>query len=98
MRPVGQVPLYEDGLLVLLTAEEVEPNAEALAADFRDTHALFYVPLKAWMGVSLTGTYLGTGSPEMKDGIWYVLRDEELRKKAVNIEPKAEHIILRRLP
>jgi hypothetical protein len=98
MRPVQQVPLHDNGTLVLLTVEEVEPNVEALAADFRDTHALFYVPLNAWMGVSLTGTYLGTGTPEMRDGIWYVARDEELCALHRNVEPKPDHIMLRRLP
>ncbi len=98
MRTVDQVTLREDGVLVLLTAEEVEPNANAFAADFRDTHALFYAPLNAWMGVSTAGTFLGTGAPEMRDGIWYVARDEDLCARHPNLEPRAEHIVLRRLP
>jgi len=98
MRPVDWNLLRQDGILVLLTVEEVEPNVDVLMADFRDTHALFYAPLNAWMGMAPDGMHLGTAPPEMRDGIWYVVRDEELYVRCRNISPRTEHIQLRRLP
>ncbi len=97
MRPIDWDTLRTDGHLVALTAEEVADGLEVKMADFRDTHALFYSPLGAWLGMSKAGVELGTGEPEMVSGIWYVVRDDALCEANRNMSPDVERMILKRV-
>lgn len=90
--------LVEDGdALVLVTAEEVVAGLEVKMADFRDTHALYYGPLRAWLGLSRVGLELGTETPRMERGLWYVRRDDALCAAHVDLEPDVSAISLRRI-
>lgn len=97
VKPVDWSLLRQDGYLVLLTAEEVAAGLEMKMADFRDSHALFYPPLGAWLGMSTAGVELGSGDPQMVAGVWYVRRDEALCEANRNMEPDVERIVLRRV-
>ena len=97
MKTVDWRLLRDDGDLVLVTAEEAMPGLEVKMADFRDTHGLYYSPLKAWMGISRVGVQLGTAVPRMERGLWYVARDEALCEANQDLEPRAEFIVLRRI-
>ncbi len=97
MKRVDPSVLRDDGELVLLTVEEVVEGVEVQMADFRDTHALFYAPLSSWMGLSSRGVQLSRrdSPPELRNGIWYVRRDEDLCAAHENLAPKPEAIVLR---
>lgn len=97
MKKVDWSALRDDGVLVLLTAEEVSAGLDVKMADFRDTHALYYQPLRAWMGMSAAGVELGTGEPQLSDGLWLVRRDDALCSAHENMEPDVSRIALRRI-
>ncbi len=88
----------DDGELVLATAEEAVDGLDMSIADFRDTHALYYVPLRAWVGISRAGVELGTAAPRMERGIWYVARDEAVCAANRDINPAPGELVLRRIP
>lgn len=95
MRPVDFELLRDDGVLVLLTVEEVMDGTPVKMADFKDTHAMFYFPLRAWMGMSSRGVELGSGQPELIGGVWYVARNDAICSAHENLQTKAEDIVLR---
>jgi len=90
--------LTRDDDLVLATADEVAEGLEMKVADFRDTHALWYSALSAWMGFSRAGVELGTSAPRMERGIWYVARDATLCEANRDHSPDVSRIVLRRIP
>lgn len=89
--------LRDDGALVLATAEEVARGLDMKMADFRDTHALWYSPLSAWIGLSRRGVFLGTGQPSLVSGLWYVRRDEVLCARHRDLEPDVESVLLKKI-
>ncbi len=97
MKPVDWRLLKDDGDLILVTAEESHPGLEVKMADFRDTHGLYYLPLRAWMGLSRAGIQLGTSAPRMERGLWLVERDEVLCEANRDLEPESGSIVLRRI-
>ena len=97
MKKVDWSALRDDGVLVLLTAEEVSDGLEMKMADFRDTHALYYQPLRAWIGMSRAGVELGTGDPQLSEGIWLIRRDDGLCAAHENMLPDVSRIALRRI-
>lgn len=87
----------DDGELVLATAEEIVEGLDMSLADFRDTHALYYSPLQAWIGLSRSGIELGTGTLRMEEGLWIVRRDDRLCGLHRDLEPDLSSMILRRI-
>jgi hypothetical protein len=97
MRPYDWNLTRDDGELVLATAEEVVDGLDMKLADFRDTHALYYLPLRAWVGLSRFGVELGTEAPRMERGLWLVRRDEGLCAEHRDVEPDLNLMVLRRI-
>lgn len=97
MKPYDWRLTRDDGELVLATAEEVAEGLDMKLADFRDTHALYYLPLRAWVGLSRAGIELGTGTPRMERGLWLVRRDEALCAENRDVEPDLGLMILQRI-
>lgn len=86
-----------EGMLLLMTVEEVFPDAPMLVADFRDTHALYYSGLDGWVGMGKSGLAMGTGSPELVDGVWYVEDDVRKNGAARDHSPDPGKMELRRI-
>lgn len=97
MKPYDWSLTRDDGELVLATAEEVAAGLDMKMADFRDTHALYYLPLRAWLGLSRAGIELGTATPRMERGTWIVRKDEALCAEHREIEPDLGLMVLRRI-
>jgi hypothetical protein len=97
MKPFDWRLTRDDGELVLATAEEVMDGLDMKLADFRDTHALYYLPFRAWVGLSRSGIELGTGTPRMEGGLWYVRRDDVLCAANQEVEPDLSLMVLRRI-
>ena len=97
MKRVDWRLMRDDGDLVLVTAEEVLAGLEVQTADFRDTHALYYGPLRAWVGLSRAGLELGTEGPRMEAGVWYVRRDDALCAANPGLSPDLSLMSLRRI-
>jgi hypothetical protein len=97
MRAVDMRAVPRAGAIVLLTVEDLVPNAEMMMADFRDTHAVYYLGLDGWVGLGPQGLAMGRGSPELVDGIWYVSPDEEKNSRHRNHEPDPGRMELRRI-
>lgn len=98
MRPFdwGLVP---DAGLVLLTVAEVSDESLVCVADFRDTHALAYVPTNAFMGQSRTrGMRLGKLPLQMRDGIWFMEEDLEVPDEHSEVRLRSELVRLRPIP
>jgi hypothetical protein len=63
--------------MALLTAEEAGPGNEIMAADFKDTHALFHARSGKFVGLRRDGS-MWTGEPPMSlvDGLWFIGESE----------------------
>jgi len=94
VRPVEWNTIPNSTYLVLLTMERVEDNISASMADFRDDFGLFHPGLGKWVGLSRDrGIRFGVGTPELRDGIWYVQEDEASAVQDVQVS--ASDLILR---
>lgn len=97
MRPIDWSIVQDSDPLVLLTAEEVTAGAEPSIADFRDSFALYYSVLGGWLGLCRAGVMIGTGSPQLVNGIWYVKPDFQKIRENRDHEPTVSEIALRRI-
>lgn len=95
MKDIDWSRVPESGLLVLMTAEDVEAGAVMKMADFRDTHALFYSRFGRWLGLSRRGVRLGTSPLRLVDGIWYAAEDRELSDANPDHAPDVSQISLK---
>lgn len=94
MRPIEWGIVPPDSYLVLLTMERVEDGTPAFMADFRDDFGLFHPGLGRWVGLSQDrGVRFGSGTPELRDGIWYVAEDEGSEVQDVRVS--ASDLVLR---
>lgn len=94
MRPIEWGAVPDSGYLVLLTMERVVDGAPASMADFRDDFGLFHPGLGRWVGLSRgRGVRFGAGTPELRDGIWYVREDDVFGARDVQVS--ASDLILR---
>jgi hypothetical protein len=76
MRPLDWEILNSGEGLVLVTARHVGTGASLMAADFRDTHAVVYLPTDSYVGMDRDGKLrLGYGPVRMENGIWRMDQD-----------------------
>jgi len=94
MKPIdwGIVPVK--GRLVLLTAEDIFNEQPMMMADFKDTHALFHLKTKRWLGLSLKrGIRLCKFGADLVNGYWFVPEDDTLKNVSVRLEDLSLEII-----
>lgn len=96
MRQVKPEHAPAEGKLLLLTMESaVSDGAPVMAADLKDTMALFHSEIGRFVGLDLDGVIRFGLSPEMSGGIWYVSEDVPLRETARDVEVSSKNLVLR---
>lgn len=95
MRPVEWNIVPPEGPLVLLTMDDVVDGIPAQMADFRDSKALVHRRTGRWMGLGRRGIRLGSGVPELRDGIWFVREDPEAAERIRDLDVGAEDLVLK---
>ena len=70
-----------EGILVLMTMEELVDGEPLMMADFRDTRAIFHNETGRFLGLTRRrGVVFGRAPIRLKNGIWYLNEDMELNK------------------
>jgi hypothetical protein len=94
MRPIDSALIPVDGSLVVLTSKDIATNSRLFIADFRDMLALVYKPTGSYLGAGHTGIRLGKRPLEMKNGLWLMQEDVELRKTHSDVQVSPDMLAL----
>lgn len=63
----------------LLTSEEISKNCKIMAADFRDTHALFHDGVGRFIGYNRDGVMkFGKKPLSLVNGLWFLEEDNNV--------------------
>jgi len=82
--------------LLLLTMAEVVDGSALMAADFRDTHALFHSGTGRFIGLSRDrGIRFGSPPVRMENGIWVLEEDPELAETVKDVRISASDLTLK---
>lgn len=69
-----------DGLMILLTAQDIGPSERMHAADFRDMTAVMFMPARSFVGLTRDrGIRLGK-RPRLFEGSWVLEEDEKAQE------------------
>lgn len=84
-----------DGMLVLMTAPDLNDVTEMRIADFRDTQALVFNQTGNYVGMSRrSGLRFGRAPAIMKDGVWLVHEDSSSQSGWQNTQLSASTLSL----
>lgn len=96
VRKFGNGTIPRDGELALLTVEGIGPRAKPMVADFRDHMAVSFKPAGMFVGIDKSGDMrLGRGTPEMRDGVWYLPVDRSPNTRWRDVTLSADDLELR---
>lgn len=87
--------LIPKGGMVLLTLRSLYMQASFLVADFRDQQAAIFKPTGSFLGLTADrGIRLGKRPPFMRNGIWLLHEDTDLKEEYANARITIDNVVL----